>query len=732
MPKTGIKTIDFNSIPNMAFTKPVNLSYLGNSHEENSWRILYVDLCKYLIEDYPEIFKQLRQDSMSRKTKLWLVDDAHTNLLIQPKRITGNYHIETNCNASKIIRNIRWLLTQCSVDYRDVVIRYISNADEGSKDSPISLIIKRKYNRDDKEGFYQWLLKNYPQMGESSCQGYVSAVRSAEKYAEGHSLKSFKLFGVTADEAKKTADALFSDPEFVNKNQVRNNCFGVAITKLLAFLEKDKAVQYGFSSIGKVPVIQKTETIRVDMKPFEAVLTQKFSRGYKLGSLIDMKKFCHYFEEINGYLPKQAPKDIEKIILLCGIEHKGKVYTPQSMLSDDLHDKLFDFIDKSFEKGKTVIYFESLFDVFSEKFLDHNIYNAEMLKAYIVYMAEGRYFITKNYLSNKKGSSDDPIEDVRTCLKEHVMPMKVEELCKALSHIPSERIRSLLSTNSEFVMNAKGEYFHIDSFSLSDEELESISDVIEAEIKAHTFISGNELYSAIRSKYPYIQENYPMFSVIGWRDTLKFRLSDKFSFSGNIITCKDKLLSMGEVFANFGAEHESFTLQELLTFAVNMGTTRIYFDSLYQSAARISQDIFVSKEKVSFQVKETDKVLDRFCTRDYLALPQIKNFGIFPEASHPWTLYLLEHYLAFHSDHYYLMHGRFNQNFAVGAMVKKRKSYKCFDDLIVDILAESGVPLSEEAALNYLCDNGYIARRSYNDIDSLIINARVKRNMKEK
>ena len=222
-----------------------------------------------------------------------------------------------------------------------------------------------------------------------------------------------------------------------------------------------------------------------------------------------------------------------------------------------------------------------------------------------------------------------------------------------------------------------------------------------------------------------------MFYVIGWRDALKYKLGNRFSFTGNIISSKDKELSMSDVFAAYGEDQESFTLSELLAFAENMGST-IYFDALYQNAARVSQEQFVSRDDVSFRVKETDKALSRFCTGSYLALPEITDFGIFPEASHPWTPYLLEHYVAFHSKRYYLMHGGYNRNTVVGAMVKKENVYDSFDDLIVDVIAESGVPLQKKDVLNYLSDNGFIARRTYTGIEALMIKARAKRNKKEK
>lgn len=725
----GIRTIDLKAIPDMAFTKPVTLSYFGNEMQESSWRTLYTDLCKLLIDDYPEILKQLRKDSISGRTRVWLVDDAHTELLAAPKEVVRDYHIETNRSALDIMRAIKWLLDQCFVEYKNVVITYIKHGDSDAEDEPAVPPTERKYKRDDKENFYQWML-NDQHMAEASCRGYVSAIRGAEKYASEHALESVDLLGATVEEARKTADALFSDTEFIERNEVQHNRFRAAITKLLAYLGEDWTVPDKASPVKHTNTMPKKD-VQVDVKPYETVLIQNFPRGYRLGSSIEMKKFRHYFEDVNGYALQQESGDIEKIISLCGIEHEGRIYVPQAMLSEELRDKLFGFIDKNFEEGKTVVYYEALFAEFSEEFLDYNIYDAEMLKTYIEYMTGDRYFMARSYLSNERRSSVDPIEDVRTCLKEHGMPMEVDELCKTLSHIPFDRIRALLGTYGEFVRNSKGEYFHVDSFSVTDEELDNISALINEEIERHAFISGNELYDIIKGKYPYVYERNAIFSVIGWRDALKYRLGDRFSFTGNIISSKDKELSMSDVFATYGAEQKSFTLSELLAFAENMGST-IYFDALYQNAARVSQEQFVSRDDVNFRVKETDKALDRFCTGSYLALPEITDFGTFPEASHPWTPYLLEHYLVFHSKRYYLMHGGYNRNTVVGAMVKKENVYDSFDDLITDVIAESGVTFQKKDVLNYLSDNGYIARRTYTGIETLMIQAQAKRNKKEK
>lgn len=170
------------------------------------------------------------------------------------------------------------------------------------EDRALSSANERKYKRDDKEEFYQWML-NDQHMAEATCRGYVSAIRGAEKHAEEYSLESISLFGVTAEEARKTANALFSDAEFIEKNEVQHNRFRAAITKLLAYLGEDWTVPDKSSSVRKTNIMPKNEAVQVDVKPYKAVLIQKFPRGYRLGSSIEMKKFRRYFEEINGYTP---------------------------------------------------------------------------------------------------------------------------------------------------------------------------------------------------------------------------------------------------------------------------------------------------------------------------------------------------------------------------------------------------------------------------------------------
>lgn len=114
-----------------------------------------------------------------------------------------------------------------------------------------------------------------------------------------------------------------------------------------------------------------------------------------------------------------------------------------------------------------------------------------------------------------------------------------------------------------------------------------------------------------------------------------------------------------------------------------------------------------------------------------MPLYEVYESGLLPEASHPWTVFLLQQYVAFFSKVFYLQHGGFGKNNATGAMVKRTFWIETFDDFITEVLAESGLPLEKQAALNYLAEQGYIARRSYTNMETLLLNARAKRNQKK-
>lgn len=192
----------------------------------------------------------------------------------------------------------------------------------------------------------------------------------------------------------------------------------------------------------------------MDTRVCENLLDRKFKHGFRLHSKIDMNKFKRYYQEESGIGLVAEDCCIEAYIKKCGIEYEGKVYLPEAMLSDELRRKVFFYIDKQLEEGAKRVYFEAIFQKFSDDFLDYDIYDADMLQAYISYYADNQYIIVRDYISKEILEDSEPIDDIRKLLKENVFPMEFSDICQALPYIPGNKIKEILSSNREFVRNS--------------------------------------------------------------------------------------------------------------------------------------------------------------------------------------------------------------------------------------------------------------------------------------
>lgn len=575
--------------------------------------------------------------------------------------------------------------------------------------------------------FVAWL-RNVANISDVTCRSYLSALRKAVRFAIENKYPSADLLSSKADVANAVANKLLADSRFAKLNSEQNYRYSIAIHKLMEYHQSRKCVTLADNMSDEEPATPK---VLIDTAPYVAVLKEKFARGFRLGSSLDMKKFKRLFETYAEEGLDFEDDEIERIIRSCGIIHDGKVYLPEIMITSETKNKLLDYIEDSFAAGKTTIYFEALFRLFSDDFLGYYIYDADMLKAYLAHINNGQYYILKNCISKDAHSVTDPYNEVRDYMKQCAVPMDSDEICQVLSHIPEAKVKQILGTHGEFVNNGKSTYFHVSILHLYDEDLDHVHNIIDSAIKDNGFISGNELFKAIKALRPHITENNAAISALGMRDSMKYHLGSEFSFNGNIISDKKRRMMMSDVFSEYAKKRTSFSLAELSTLASEL-ETGIYFESVFENALRISHDEFVSKADAKFDIEQTDKILDRFCTGRYMAIGNVTDFGIFPDAGYQWNCYLLEQYAYAFSKRYRLLHVGFNQHSCVGAIVRRSAGIDSFDDFIVEVLADCNVELTKAKALTYLVEQGYIAKRNYSNIEPLLIQANAQRNKKGK
>lgn len=739
--KNTIKTISFSDTDDLSYTHPVYASYFEDEIQDvSSWKKLYVGIFKKLYEDYADRIPINKSFNVINGRCDFCTKENYT-LMSDPREIDDEKYLETNLSATDIVRKLKYILDICLVDYENVILKYENviikheNIENNKPTEPndCQAPVAKNVNA---ENFREWL---YKAQGKPAyiCRSYVFAINNAERYARNKGFSNCKLYTDNYNEAKLTADELFNDKAFAKYVDQPYNRFRLGINNLLLYIKytEDTKNPEKTENTKKIENPEKTEntisllTDFTDLEPFIEILTDRFPKGYRITSPLELRKFKKYWEEIHKNPLDSDDETITNCIKSCGIEYDEKIYMPQKMLDSDTKMKLFSYINNSFQEGKKVIYYEALFKEFSDDFLDHCMYSSSMLEAYLKHMSDGSYHIDKKFISKDANVSANPYDEIKNCLIQQAIPMEYNEIFTVLSHIPEQKIKTILSQNDEFISNGRGEWFHISIVALSDDELNDIASIIQYSIDDKHFISGHELIDSIKKKYPYIVEQNSLLSDKGLRDAIGYKLRKRFFFRGNIISSKGKAISMTEVFADFCKRKDSFTLDELKVLKQELDTA-IYFEAVYENSLRISKNEFVAKSYAAFKPDETDAVIDRFCEGDYIAIGKIKQFGLFPDAGFNWNSFLLEHYVAMYSPNYKLVHSNYNESVCVGGIVKKLSDIDTLDELIIDALAKSGLSLQKEEALQYLCDEGYLARRSYSGIEQLLIKAKELRNQR--
>lgn len=89
------------------------------------------------------------------------------------------------------------------------------------------------------------------------------------------------------------------------------------------------------------------------------------------------------------------------------ILYEGKAFLQMSMLSEDRKEELLDYIESAFADGKAAIYYQAILPEFLMCSWTHHIHDADMLKAYLTSIGNGRFFINRSFISKTPDVSMD-------------------------------------------------------------------------------------------------------------------------------------------------------------------------------------------------------------------------------------------------------------------------------------------------------------------------------------
>lgn len=298
--------------------------------------------------------------------------------------------------------------------------------------------------------------------------------------------------------------------------------------------------------------------------------------------------------------------------------------------------------------------------------------------------------------------------------------MTEDEVSTALAYLPREKVIEAFSSNRQkLVLSSMKTRFHIDNFQLEDIDKIEIVDFLSKEIASMQYVTFSELFGKIPEIAPRIIENNIQFTQTGIRTALSRLLSDKFHIIGGFISDYDNPVSAYDAFINLGRGRESFNISEVEVMA-NDFNVPINFEALAENNVRVSEDIFVGKDYITFDTELVDEAISRFCQNEFISILDVNTFTAFPECGYRWTPYLLESYLYSYSKMFRLKHKAFNKTSVAGAIVRKISCFTDYLDIMALALTNADIPLDEKSSLDFLAQNGYIERRRLNTINEVI------------
>ena len=444
-------------------------------------------------------------------------------------------------------------------------------------------------------------------------------------------------------------------------------------------------------------------------KKIVGVLRSYFSRGFRLNSTIEERRFKQFYE--NQYSSEfPATLQLSMMIPMLGIQHENKVYLPEFMLAADIRDKIQLYIVSHFESSD-YIYYDAILDKFSEDIVDSQIFDKETLKAYLQYYDVYGWSYGTFYISKTNSVSVNQDQDIIDFVRMQGGIVTENEILNAFHYMPKDYVvRCVVRNNRTLISCGRGYRFHIDNYRINDIEKNGIREIIQLSIQSAGYLTTSELARSVQIKYPSVLSDNTEYGIIGFRNVVSNLYEGEFSFYNNLISSMHSRLDTNQVFEDFCKSKATFTIEEVNQLADDLRTL-INFDAISRYCIRVSESKFVSKDNIVFDVPATDAAIANYCSGEYVTILDINTFVAFPYCSYRWNNYLLESFVAQYSKQFKLMHSRYNKDNTIGAIVKRTSAFSDYDEILIDAVANSKVPLNENEVLDYLQEKGYIARR---------------------
>lgn len=444
---------------------------------------------------------------------------------------------------------------------------------------------------------------------------------------------------------------------------------------------------------------------------FDNFLLSHFAYGIKTNSPIELMRFKRFYTEDYGEVCPWSDEVIEKMISEQCFLHEGKGY----VINEQRRSEILTKIDGLSESGIQIVYYKDLYEENEEWFYQQGIFSDEMLKGFLQKYSKN-VVCKKTYFSWSQGTENELLKRYILDIWGDSILHDYSELKQCMRYVPVDKIKYALANNSCFVWNSAETYTCEDMFSISEEDEKNILKFVEERIMLINCVSFDEI--PLETVF---DENFELSETAIFSLIYSKILSTDYVKTNRAISRKGSESSVIDSIESFCKSKREITLEELFEqWEIRTGTHRQAepLEIAYSVMVRVDANRFVTDEQVIFDEASIDNVLDTLINGEAIGLKEITSFALFPDCNFSWNLYLIESFCRRFSKTFKFMTVTTNSRNA-GAIVRKECKYE-YHTLLAHMLASKEVVLSEDIVMDYLYDNGYIARHSYKHMKELI------------
>ena len=561
-----------------------------------------------------------------------------------------------------------------------------------------------------KSDFYLWLTEEKG-LAAPTGRSYASAINRCDSLCSENNIGTGRIYGeVSLDKLKSNIELLTLDADFRAINEMQHNRLTAALSKYLEFLRVEES--------GKAQgpnAVQGSEQEKVSQDELdrirETLKLPRFEYGFKDDG-VELYRFRASYEEVNG---TDCPLDDDILIDSIrdiGFEFDGKIY----LISDENMKAIVDEINDYDNQGINIIYYESLYDLKSYEYFDAKIVSADMLKDLLKYLMP-RYRYKGNYfaLTLERQTELELIRNDIIRVWGGNTLQTFDELALKLPLIPMEKIKFTLAQQSTFVWNSAETYMQAEWFDADEDEIERLADYIDEQCEEHRGVSLDEI------PFDHLIEMNPEISEAALYTCFCKLVEDRFERNARMLTRKGASKNTYTAVIEFCRKQDKCTYEHLEYIAKQVAGTIRRPDIVEAANAvmvRVDKDDFIADRLIKFDIDRIDAALDYVVTDDFIGMREITTFSTFPFTGYGWNLYLLESYCRRFSKKYKYETRRANSSNS-GAIVAKSCALN-YHDIMTHAVARSDRKLQQDEVFDFLTEAGYMERKKYSDIDSLI------------